>query len=57
MRRTITDVPADRVEFERSILEADGFTVAEQPQANGLMTLVGTKPDPHAQAIAGSRPG
>jgi hypothetical protein len=52
IRRTLTDVPPERVPFERSILEADGFTVVEQPQVNGRITLVGTKPDEGDQPAA-----
>jgi hypothetical protein len=43
-RRTVTDVPADRVAFETDVLESDGYTVAAPvKQPNGLFTLVGTK--------------
>lgn len=43
-RRTVTDVPADKIAFQTDILESDGYTVAAPiQQPNGLFTLVGTK--------------
>jgi hypothetical protein len=46
-KRTVTDVPADRIAFETDILESDGYTVAAPvKQPGGLFTLVGTKNPP-----------
>jgi hypothetical protein len=43
-KRTITDLPEDKVPFWTGILEGDGYTVAPPvKQPDGLFTLVGTK--------------
>jgi hypothetical protein len=37
--KIVTNVPPEDVTFVKSMLEADGYSVTEQPQSDGLVTL------------------
>lgn len=43
LQRTVKDVPQDQVAFQKSLLESDGFVVEVRQQADGRVTLVGTR--------------
>jgi hypothetical protein len=44
LKRVLKDVAPDQVPFQRSLLESDGFVVEVRQQDNGLVTLIGRKP-------------